>query len=45
MKIIPVADELLHADERTGGQTDITKLIVAFFAILRMHLKAIQHNK
>jgi hypothetical protein len=30
MKIVPVAAELLHADERTGGQTDITKLIVTF---------------
>jgi hypothetical protein len=30
MKIVPVAAELLHADERTGGRSDITKLIVAF---------------
>jgi len=25
-----VGDELLHADERTDGQTDMTKVIVAF---------------
>ena len=41
MKIRPVEAELFHADRRTGGrtdgQTDTTKLIVAFpnFAILR----------
>ena len=37
MKIRPVGDELLHADgqaaertKRMGGQTDMTKLVVAF---------------
>ena len=29
MKIRPVGAELFQADRRTGGQTDITKLIVA----------------
>jgi len=33
MKILPVGDEFFHAD----GQTDMTKLIVAF-AMLRMRL-------
>ena len=30
MKIRPVGAELFHADGRTDGQTDMTKLIVAF---------------
>jgi hypothetical protein len=30
MKICPVAAEFFHADELTDGQTDVTKLIVAF---------------
>jgi len=30
MKLRPVGAELLHADGRTDGQTDMTKLIVAF---------------
>jgi hypothetical protein len=30
MKILPLVTELLHADERMGDQTDITKLRVAF---------------
>jgi hypothetical protein len=30
MKIRPVGAELLNADGRTDGQTDMTKLIVAF---------------
>jgi len=30
MKMPPVGAELLHADKRTDGQTDMTKLIVAF---------------
>ena len=30
MKIRPVGAELFHADRRTDGQTDMTKLIVAF---------------
>ena len=28
MKIVPLGAELLYADGRTDGQTDITKLIV-----------------
>jgi len=34
MKIRPVGSELFHA----GGQTDMTKLSVAFFAILQTRL-------
>jgi hypothetical protein len=30
MKIRSVGDELFHADERTDGRTDTTKLVVAF---------------
>ena len=30
MKLRPVEAELFHADKRTGGRTDMTKLIVAF---------------
>ena len=30
MKIRPVGPEFFHAKERTVGQTDMTKLIVAF---------------
>ena len=30
MKIRPVGAELFHADGRTDGRTDMTKLIVAF---------------
>ena len=30
MKIRPVGAELFHADGRTGGQTGMTNLIVAF---------------
>jgi hypothetical protein len=30
MKIRPVNAELFHVDERTDGQTDMTKLIVTF---------------
>ena len=30
MKICPVGAELFHADGRMDGQTDVTKLIVAF---------------
>jgi hypothetical protein len=39
MKIRPGGAELFHADSRTYGQTDTTKLIV-FFAILRKRVKA-----
>ena len=38
-KILPVGTELSHADRRTDGQTDMRKMIVAFFAILRTRLK------
>jgi len=30
MKIRPVGIELFHADRRTDGRTDTTKLIIAF---------------
>jgi hypothetical protein len=30
MKIHPMGAELLHADSRTDGRADMTKLIVAF---------------
>jgi len=30
MKIFPVGAEMFHADSRTYGQTDMTKIIVAF---------------
>jgi len=30
MKILPAVAELFYADRRTDGQTDITKLRVAF---------------
>ena len=30
MQIRPMGPELFHGDERTGGQTELTKLIVAF---------------
>jgi hypothetical protein len=30
MKILPVEAKLFNADERTDGQTDMTKLTVAF---------------
>ena len=30
MKICPVGAEFFHVDGRTDGQTDMTKLIVAF---------------
>jgi len=30
MKLLPVGTELFHADRRTDGPTDMTKLIVAF---------------
>jgi len=39
-----VGDELFHVAGRTDGQTDrqtdMTKIIVAFFAVLRMRLKS-----
>jgi hypothetical protein len=38
MKICPVGAELFHADGHTGGQTDMTKLIASFNAILRTRL-------
>jgi len=30
MKILPMGAELFHVDRRTDGQTDMTKIIVAF---------------
>ena len=30
MKTLPLAAEMLHADKRTGRQTDITKLKASF---------------
>ena len=30
MKIHPVGAELFHAERRTGGRTDMTRLLVAF---------------
>jgi len=36
MQILPVGAELVHANRRT----DVTKLIVIFFAILRTRLKS-----
>jgi hypothetical protein len=38
MKIRPVGTELFHADGQTDRQTDMTKLVVFFFAILRTRL-------
>jgi hypothetical protein len=38
MKIRPVEVELFHADGRTDGQTDMTKIIV-FFEIFRRSVK------
>jgi len=38
IKICPVGAELFHADGRSDGQTDMTKLIVVF-GTLRKHLK------
>jgi len=40
MKIRSMGSELFHADGRTGGQTDLIKLIVAL-AILRNRLKIV----
>ena len=44
MKICPMVDELLHADRRTDGQTDMTKLIVAF-AISQIRLKLVKSTQ
>jgi len=44
MKIRRMGEELLHADRRTDGQTDMMKLIVAF-AILRIHLKLVKSTQ
>ena len=41
MKIRPVGDELLHANRRTDGQTDTTKLIVAFSNFANAHEKKV----
>jgi len=37
MKIHPVGDELFHADGGTDGQTNTTKLIVAFRNFAKAH--------
>jgi len=34
MKIRPLGAELFHADERTNGRTDMTKLTVAFRSLV-----------
>jgi len=46
IKIRPVRSELFHAEGgSSNGRTDMTKLIVTFFAILRTHLKiAVSRN-
>jgi len=32
MKVVPVGAYMFHVDKRTDGQTDMTKIIVFFFA-------------
>jgi len=39
MKILPVGDELFHADRRTGRQTDRYDEANSLFAILQTRLK------
>jgi len=39
MKIFSVGAELFHGDGRTDGQSDITKLIVAFRNFVNMPAK------
>ena len=39
MKMCSVGAELFHTDGRTDGQTDMTKLIVAFCSYARTRLK------
>jgi len=39
MKIPPVGVELLHADGRTDGRTDVMKLIVTFRNFAKVHKK------
>jgi hypothetical protein len=41
MKIRPMGAELFHADRRTDGQTDMTKLIAVFLQLFRKRLKII----
>jgi len=49
MKIRPVEAELFHADRRTDGRTDMTKLIVAFlnFATIqtKIQIRSIKKGK
>jgi hypothetical protein len=44
IKLRPVGAELLHADGRTYGQTDMTKLIVAFHNFAKSATKPIVVN-
>jgi len=37
MKILPVGAELFHAGGRTDGQTDMSKLTVAFRSFAKAH--------
>ena len=37
MKIRPVGAELFHAGGRTDGQTDMTKIVVAFRSFANVH--------
>jgi hypothetical protein len=43
MKIRPVESELFHADGRTDGRADMTKLIVAFRNFAKAPKKRVQH--
>ena len=42
MEIRSVGAELIHADGRTDGQTDMTKLIVTFCSFANAAKKSIQ---
>ena len=42
MTIRPVGTELCHADGQTGGQTDVTRLIVAFRNFLNARKKCVR---
>ena len=44
MKVRPVGAELFHADRRTNGRTDMTKLIVAFRNFANAHKKCSTKN-
>ena len=45
MKICPVGAELFHTDLRTDGQTDMTKLIVAFRNYARTRRKMSEQRR